>query len=100
MLLPSLVSARTLVASAVAVMVAPPLVAVHVPLTLTVAVAPAATGGVVVSSVVPPTATRVTVLAAAALVPRLFTATVNETGEPAAGFDGLVVTPVTCRSGP
>src|SRR5688500_10762713 len=99
-LLPSLVSATTLVASAVAVMVAPPLVAVHVPVIATVAVAPAAMEAVLVFSVVLPTATRVTVVAPDAEVPRLFTETVKLTAAPTAGLAGLVVIAVTCRSGP
>ena len=100
MLLPSSVSATTPVASAVATTVAPPLVAVQVPLTFTVVVEPAATDGVLVSSVVPPTVTRVTVVAPEAVVPRLCTATVKETGAPTAGFDGLDVMPSTWRSEP
>jgi hypothetical protein len=98
-LLASLVSATTFVASAVAVTVAPPLVAVHVPLIATVAVAPAAIAGALPLSVVPPTVTRVT-LAAAPLVPRLWTATLKPTAAPTAGLAGLVLIPVTCRSGP
>src|SRR5215207_4989559 len=99
-LLLSLVSVTTLVASAVAVTVAPPLVAVQLPLIATLVVAPAAIDGVLVLSVVPPTVTRVTVVAPLALAPRLLTATVNVTGAPTAGFDGLVLMLSTCRSGP
>src|SRR5690348_2363787 len=94
LLLFSLVSATVLVASAVAVMVAPPLVAVQLPVTATWRVWPALTAGVLVFRVVEPTVTRVTD-APDAVVPRLLTATVNVTGAPTAGLAGLDVMPVT-----
>src|SRR5215207_7978627 len=99
-LLLSLVSVTTLVASAVAVMVAPPAVAVQLPEMATLTVFPAAIEGVLVLSVVLPTLTRVVVETPEAWVPRLFTATVKVTAWPAAGFGGLEVMPRTCRSGP
>jgi hypothetical protein len=98
-LLFSFVSATAFVASAVAVSVAPPLVAVQVPLTATFAVAPAAIAAVVPLSVVPPTTRRV-VDAPAPEMPRLWTATLNETAAPTSGFAGFEVMPATSRSGP
>ena len=98
-LLVSLVSATAFVASAVAVSVAPPVTAVHVPLTATVAVAPEASAPVAPFRVVPPTTSRV-VEAAAADEPRFFTVTVNDTDEPTAGLAGLEAMARTCRSGP
>src|ERR1041384_3942993 len=94
-LLFSLVSATVFVESAVAVIVAPPLVAVHVPLMATDVVAPAAMAPVLPLSVVPPMVTRAIVPAVTALVPRLDTATVNVTAAPIAGFGGFVVMLVT-----
>jgi hypothetical protein len=75
------------------------LVAVQVPVIATFAVAPAAMVPVLVFSVVPPTVSLVTE-APAPLVPRLWTATVNDTAAPTAGFGGFDVMPVTSRSGP
>lgn len=51
-------------------------------------------------SVAPPTVSRVTEPAATALVPRLWTFTVNVTTEPTAGLAGFEVISVTSRSGP
>lgn len=99
-LLFSLVSVRTPVASAVAVRLAPPLFAVHVPLIGTVTVPPAGTAPVVPFSVVLSTWRRVTVEELTAVVPRLFTDTVKVTAAPTAGLDGLEEMPVTWRSGP
>ncbi len=99
-LLFSLVSVTTPVASAVAVSVAPPLVAFQVPLIGTLTVAPAGTWPVVPSRVVVPAWSRVTEPAATAPVPRLCTATVKETGAPTAGSAGSVVMERTSRSGP
>jgi hypothetical protein len=96
----SLVSATTAVASAVALRVAPPLVAVQLPPMATVTVPPAGTASVVPFRVVPPTVSRVTEPAGTGLVPRLRTATVKVTFAPTAGFAGLVVMEVTSRSGP
>lgn len=59
-----------------------------------------AIAGVVPFSVAPPTVSRVTEPALTALVPRLWTFAVKATFAPTAGFAGLVVMPVTCRSGP
>jgi hypothetical protein len=99
-LLASLVSVTTLVASAVAVMVAPPAAAVQVPAMATLTVAPTATEAVLPLRVVPPTVTRVTDVTPEAVVPRLFTATLKLTLAPAAGLGGLAVMLRTCRSGP
>lgn len=99
-LLFSFVSATTPVASAVAVRVAPPAVAVQVPLIATFTVASGATWPVLPSRVVEPAWTRVTEPAGAALIPRLCTATVKETAWPTAGLAGLVVIEATSRSGP
>ncbi len=52
------------------------------------------------SSVVPPIATRVTVVAPVVVVPRFLTAAVKVTRVPAAGFGGVAVRPRICRSGP
>lgn len=59
------------------------------------AIAPAAPLSVVV-----PAVSRVTVPAETPVVPRFSTATVKLTAEPTAGLAGLVVIPVTRRSGP
>src|ERR1043165_8130068 len=99
-LLLSLVSATTPVASAVAVMVAPPLVADQVPQIATLTVAPAAITPVAPFNVALPTVTRVTVETLVAVMPRLLTATVKLTAAPTAGFDGFDETLSTCRSGP
>ncbi len=99
-LLFSSVSATVPVASAVAVRVTPPLVAVQVPVTATVALSPGAMAGVVPWSAVVPAERRVTVPAGTVAVPRFWTATVKETAAPTAGADGLAEMPVTFRSGP
>src|SRR5688500_7651028 len=92
-LLFSTVSEMMLVASAVAVSGVEPFTAVQFP-TVTLTVAPAGIDGVlVVLRVVEPTTTRVVVPAATPVVPRLFTETVNETGAPAEGLCGFMVTP-------
>src|SRR5882762_7490000 len=70
-LLVSVVSDPGLVASPVAVAGVFPFTAVQVPVTVTFAVTPAAMGPVAPSSVVVPATTRVIVLAAALVVPRL-----------------------------
>ncbi len=74
--------------------------AVQLPVTATLTVAPAAIGAVLVLSVVPPTTRRVTVVTPTAVFPRFFTATLNVTAAPTAGFDGLELMLRTCRSGP
>ena len=99
-LLSSFVSATTPVASAVAVTVTPPFVAVHEPLGVTVTVAPAGTAGVVPLSVVDPATTRVTDPAATGWLPRLRTWTENVTTEPTDGLAGFEDTETTSRSGP
>lgn len=96
----SSVSVTVPVASAVAVRTAGPAVAVQAPATATSAVAPAATAPVAPSRVRPATVSRVTEPAGAGEVPRLCTETVNDTEAPTAGAAGLVLMPVTSRSGP
>ncbi|CAM5561388.1 hypothetical protein SHIRM173S_08476 [Streptomyces hirsutus] len=100
MLLFSLVSATRPVASAVAVRMLDPLVAVQVPSTVTGTLAPAATAPVVPSRVRSPTSSRVTEPAGTAEVPRLCTVTVKETAAPTAGLAGSVAIARTSRSGP
>lgn len=70
------------------------------PLIGTFTVASGATWPVAPFRVVEPAWTRVTEPAGAAVVPRLCTATVKETGVPTAGAAGLVVMERTSRSGP
>src|SRR3954462_5658118 len=74
-LLVSLVSATRLEASAGAVMVVLPFPPAQLPVLAALPVAPAAMAPAVPLSVVVPTTSRVTVPAAAAVVPRLLTAT-------------------------